>query len=231
MLKNDFNFVPSILLRLNMKTTKIIDDLLDSLRKERESLEHILLSGKISHGTYNLLNEKIEKTLSAAKDLKKALEDEEEFWKRTLHDGARLFETILVEFRHRLILGDMKEDDYKRSAEILSDGISSLKKQIERNDEEERKETVIMTSQQIRERYANKLADIKGSDEASMEAVRTTSTTGDSGGREIHCMNPWKPECRNTDIEVSIYYNGRMIPICRKCWSEIANRDIEWSSI
>jgi len=212
-----------------MRTTRVIDDLLDSLRKERESLEHILLSGKISHGTYNLLNEKIEKAISAASDLKKALEDEEEFWKKTLHDGARLFETILVEFRHRLLLGDMNEDEYKRSAGILSDGISSIKKQIEWNGEE-RGETVIMTSQQIRERYANKLADVKGSNEASLKAIKT-STTGDSSEGEIHCMNPWKPECRNTDIEVSIYYNGRMIPICRKCWSEIANRDIEWSSI
>ena len=213
-----------------MRTTRVIDDLLDSLRKERESLEHILLSGKISHGTYNLLNEKIEKAMSAASDLRKALEDEEEFWKRTLHDGARLFETILIEFRHRLLLGDMNEDEYKRSAEILSDGISSIKKQIEWNGEE-REETIIMTSQQIRERYANKLADVKGGDETSNEAVKTTSTTGESREGEIHCMNPWKPECRNTDIEVSIYYNGRMIPICRKCWSEIANKDIEWSSI
>ncbi|RLG94456.1 hypothetical protein DRO37_05520 [Candidatus Bathyarchaeota archaeon] len=213
-----------------MRITKVIDDLLDSLRKERESLEHILLSGKISHGTYNLLNEKIEKAMSAASDLRKALEDEEEFWKRTLHDGARLFETILIEFRHRLLLGDMNEDEYKRSAEILSDGISSIKKQIEWNGEE-REETIIMTSQQIRERYANKLADVKGGDETSNEAVKTTSTTGESREGEIHCMNPWKPECRNTDIEVSIYYNGRMIPICRKCWSEIANKDIEWSSI
>jgi len=116
-----------------MKTIKGIDDLLDSLRKERESLEHILLSGKISHGTYNLLNEKIEKAISAASDLKNALEDEEEFWRKILHDGARLFETILVEFRHRLLLGDMEEDDYKRGDEILSDGISLLKKQIEWN--------------------------------------------------------------------------------------------------
>jgi len=213
-----------------MRTTKVIDDLLDSLRKERESLEHILLSGKISHGTYNLLNEKIEKAMSAASDLKKAIEDEREFWKKTLHDGTRLFETILVEFRHRLLLGEMKEDEYKRSAEILSDGISSIKEQIEWNGEE-RDEPVIMTSQEIRERYANKLADVRVSGEAQNEAAKTASMTGDSGEGEIHCMNPWKPECRNTDIEVSIYYNGRMIPICRKCWSEIANKDIEWSSI
>ena len=212
-----------------MRTTKVIDDLLDSLRKERESLEHILLSGKISHDTYNLLNEKIEKAMSAASDLKKALEDEREFWKKTLHDGARLFETILVEFRHRLLLGEMEEDEYKRSAEILSDGISSIKKQIEWDGEE--RETVIMTSQEIKERYTNRLADVRVSGEAQNEAARTTSTTGGSGEGEIHCMNPWKPECRNTDIEVSIYYNGRMIPICRKCWSEIANKDIEWSSI
>ncbi len=47
----------------------------------------------------------------------------------------------------------------------------------------------------------------------------------------IHCMNPWKPECRNTDIELSIYYKGRQIPICHKCWEDISNKNVEWSSL
>jgi hypothetical protein len=47
----------------------------------------------------------------------------------------------------------------------------------------------------------------------------------------LRCMNPWKPECKSTNIELSIYYKGRTTPICRKCWEEIANKNVEWSSL
>jgi len=43
------------------------------------------------------------------------------------------------------------------------------------------------------------------------------------------CMNPWNGECRNGDIAVYIFYMGRRIPICRKCWKEISSTDVEWS--
>ena len=42
------------------------------------------------------------------------------------------------------------------------------------------------------------------------------------------CKNPWKERCVNNDIEVYIYYKNQRIPICRKCWSNISETDIEW---
>jgi len=42
------------------------------------------------------------------------------------------------------------------------------------------------------------------------------------------CQNPWKPECKNTDITVTIIYKGEPKPICRTCWEEIADSDKEW---
>ncbi|MCW4016542.1 MAG: hypothetical protein NWF06_09245 [Candidatus Bathyarchaeota archaeon] len=42
------------------------------------------------------------------------------------------------------------------------------------------------------------------------------------------CKNPWKRNCTNTNIEVYIYYKNKSIPICRKCWSKIAEKDLEW---
>ncbi|MEM2888005.1 MAG: hypothetical protein QXR42_00805 [Candidatus Bathyarchaeia archaeon] len=57
------------------------------------------------------------------------------------------------------------------------------------------------------------------------------SDLGASVDSASHCMNPWKPECRNTDIELSIYYKGRPTPICHKCWEDISNKNIEWSSL
>jgi len=43
------------------------------------------------------------------------------------------------------------------------------------------------------------------------------------------CMNPWNGECRNTDIALFIYHEGRRVPICRRCWEKIASTSIEWS--
>ena len=42
------------------------------------------------------------------------------------------------------------------------------------------------------------------------------------------CMNPWNGVCRSSDILLYIYYRGRRLPICRKCWMEIASSDAEW---
>jgi len=43
-----------------------------------------------------------------------------------------------------------------------------------------------------------------------------------------HCRNPWNKECKNTNIEVYIFYRGKKRPICRRCWSKIAKKDLEW---
>ena len=56
-------------------------------------------------------------------------------------------------------------------------------------------------------------------------AGRGNASTGSSGRR---CKNPWNGECRNTDIELSIYYKGEFLPICHQCWKEIANKDLTW---
>lgn len=48
---------------------------------------------------------------------------------------------------------------------------------------------------------------------------------GNSGRR---CRNPWNGQCKNTDIEVCIYYNEELLPICRDCWLEIAEKDLIW---
>jgi len=42
------------------------------------------------------------------------------------------------------------------------------------------------------------------------------------------CKNPWNGKCKNSNIEVYIQYKDLILPICRHCWSEIAEKDIEW---
>jgi len=42
------------------------------------------------------------------------------------------------------------------------------------------------------------------------------------------CRNPWDKECKNEDIEVYIVFKGEKLPICKRCWSRIAEKDLEW---
>ncbi|MEA2089283.1 MAG: hypothetical protein U9O89_00775 [Thermoproteota archaeon] len=42
------------------------------------------------------------------------------------------------------------------------------------------------------------------------------------------CRNPWKSECKNTDIELYILYKDERRPICRGCWAKIAEKELQW---
>jgi hypothetical protein len=43
-----------------------------------------------------------------------------------------------------------------------------------------------------------------------------------------HCKNPWKDECKNNEIELYILFRGEKRPICKRCWSKMADKDQEW---
>jgi len=42
------------------------------------------------------------------------------------------------------------------------------------------------------------------------------------------CKNPLRKECRESDIAVYILFKGERLPICRQCWSRMADDDVEW---
>ncbi len=42
------------------------------------------------------------------------------------------------------------------------------------------------------------------------------------------CQNPWNKKCGNNDIEVYIFLKEERLPICRDCWKEIAEKNLEW---
>ena len=59
---------------------------------------------------------------------------------------------------------------------------------------------------------------------------RAVKRSLNGGGFEC-CMNPWNGECRNTDIQIYVFYRNRKRPICRSCWEEIAKGDYSWNSL
>jgi len=43
-----------------------------------------------------------------------------------------------------------------------------------------------------------------------------------------HCKNPWKNNCNSENIKLYIEIKGEKLPICRQCWSVIADQDLSW---
>jgi len=42
------------------------------------------------------------------------------------------------------------------------------------------------------------------------------------------CHNPLKVDCESNDIVVYIQVGSEKLPICRSCWRELAESDLEW---
>ncbi|HKZ87600.1 MAG TPA: hypothetical protein VJ066_00405 [Candidatus Bathyarchaeia archaeon] len=42
------------------------------------------------------------------------------------------------------------------------------------------------------------------------------------------CKNPWKNQCQSENIKLYIMFKGEKIPICKQCWTNIADIDADW---
>ena len=43
-----------------------------------------------------------------------------------------------------------------------------------------------------------------------------------------HCKNPWKNDCKSGNIQLYIEFKGEKLPICKRCWSHIAEKELDW---
>jgi len=43
-----------------------------------------------------------------------------------------------------------------------------------------------------------------------------------------HCKNPWKNDCKSGNIKLYIQFKGEKLPICKRCWSRIADEELNW---
>jgi hypothetical protein len=248
----------------SMSFSRIISDLdsyLKSREKKAEALQGLLLSGKISQNTFDLVDRKLSRLTSVAADLKETLIAEESFWKANLSENTRILESLLIELELKRLLGEIGEEWTKKSM-IISSGLESLKanETLTGKIEQELTQPIQTTLEKhTNEKVRTELVkeDRHGSLQAPRESIkgirhvreqnpvdeRPNSNTrkkwiakeppslANSLTPRIHCMNPWKPECRNGDIGLSIYYKGQTIPICHRCWEDISKKNIEWSSL
>jgi len=42
------------------------------------------------------------------------------------------------------------------------------------------------------------------------------------------CKNPYKHKCSSENIKLYILLKGEKLPICRQCWSSLAEQEGDW---
>ena len=244
-----------------LKIVSELDSYLESSGKRKEALKNLLINGRISQSTFETMDEKLNHLTLVVSDLKNTLEVEETYWKTSLPASIRILESLLVELELKHTLGEVNEKEWENKSRIIISGLDSLKSKTTQSSkaelnslppvqailvehavvktepsfEPEIKEDISRSPSKSRKEPRHAIEeDTAITHPIVRQKKRITKELPELEGTGIskaHCMNPWKPECRDTDIELSIYYNDCVTPICRKCWEDISKRNVEWSSL
>lgn len=226
-------------------------------------------SGEVSAATHDWLNKGLVNIIDKMKDLKETLEQEEDFWRSSLHEQMKALERILTSLEFRYISGDIDVKEWERVRTILTLGLDSMKsmtipsteprsrpdppnpvsdEEIKKDQIEETgeppfsqnayEETIPEAANLGAEKEDRNLEDeekscvkLESQEKRKRRSIRKKAKTRGDFTTGVHCRNPWNGECTNTDIGLSIYYEGEFLPICHKCWREISERNLEWSGI
>lgn len=202
------------------------------LEERRRRLRILFEKGGISQNTFNLLDKRISRIKSLIIDLKDALQEEREFWDLIVSEGPRVLESILADFKFLNLIGEIDAEEWEKVDETINLGIKFLSRKSPKLREDVfdnaekplaiTKAAPLKKASPSRAQRRKEKIDRRRIDEKPASIVAAKSS-------DSHCMNPWKPECRRTNIKLSIYYEGRFLPICEECWKEISKRNIEWS--
>ena len=228
------------------------------IKKKKETLLSLLHSGKISQNTFDLLDKNTSRLASAVASLKETLDEEESFWMSNDSQKTKVLETFLIDLKVHYLLGDVSAEEWKQKSEIISSGLNSfrgietltekinskpapptqlldkdnlseVKTDLEIGESRELSEMPIKEEKNLKPKKPAKDKRLKAKHKKRI--TKEPPTLDEPIFSEVHCMNPWKPQCRKTDVELTIYYKGQPTPICHKCWEEISKKDIEWSGL
>ncbi|MEM3715684.1 MAG: hypothetical protein QW341_01000 [Candidatus Bathyarchaeia archaeon] len=203
-----------------MSFTNILAELdreIASSMRRREALKTLFSEGKVSQRTFNILSKEMVDIEAAAINMKEKIEGSIKFWKAVASEEARILENLLVDFRFKSLIGELNEEGWRSISTIIGLGIDSINAFADKMG-----------------RIAKSNADLKANS-PSRKRRNNTSLSPSQRRAELkssdgsRCMNPWKPNCGRTEIRLSIYYNGRILPICDECWKEISEKNIEWT--
>jgi hypothetical protein len=209
------------------KTVEHLDLELESLRRRKDALAALINDGKISNDTAILLSKRFDEMEMAINRLKQSLADERDFLRQMTLEGIKILESSLIELKLLNLMGEIDEGKWQDLSETISSGLNVLKSErIAKSPEKNANQTLNQKSLI----YPSKVSANTTKNKGRLKSGNNSSSLSKMESSTLHCMNPWKPDCKRTDIELSIYYNGRFVPICRECWKEISEKDMEWST-
>jgi len=219
---------PKLSFSVGIMITKILSDLeseIASLRWKRKILKTLFNEGKISPTTFNIIDGGILEIEVAADHFREIVSNNVRFWEKITAEEMKVLESLLVEFRFLNLVGEIDDEKWRDMDIILDLGINSLKEYFNKSTKKcAGLENTMLVKRRSDQRLSRGNRAIRKHNERASNSLKGAKPLDGS-----HCMNPWKPDCRRTDIKLSIYYNGRFLPICRKCWSEISEKNIEWT--
>ena len=222
-----------------MSFKKIISDLdsyFMSMKKKKLALHRLFDNDTISQDTFDLIDKKISRLVSIGSELKEVLINEDSLWKTDLLEERRILENLLFGIEYKHLLGEIDEEEWYRKSKILDLALDLTKNNSSLISSRNNNKPALFTktaSQKNKEKFEDELTkedepnstiETKKLKRMRKEPQRISNSTVS----KVHCMNPWNPECRNRDINLSIYYEGKMTPICRECWEDISKGNIEW---
>lgn len=214
-----------------MPLEKILAELdleIASIKWKKEILKNLLSEGKISQRAFNVLNGMLSEIEVAAINMREKINGNIRFWESMVPEEARILESLLVNLRFKNLIGELDEWKWRSMSTAIEFGINSISAHNSEIAKSIKNDVNLKTNSSKRHKNNVGLNSNRGNkalnrrEERSSERLLKPKSSDGS-----HCMNPWKPNCRRTDIKLSIYYNGQFLPICHKCWKEISEKNVE----
>lgn len=216
-----------------MSLTKILAEIeveVALLKWKREILKALLDEGRVSQSAFNVLNNMMSEIETAALNLRERVDEIKRFWENMVSEKTRILESLLVDLRFRSLIGEMDELSWLSMSAAIELGIDPINAHTNRKNIKDNANLRANASSKRRQSNIDSSPGRKNKALNEREKRFSDSPPEPNSLDSSHCMNPWKPDCRRTDIKLSIYYEGRFLPICNECWKEIAERNIEWTN-
>lgn len=182
---------------------------LEFMEKRRNALDNIFKLGKITKATYEYLIKDLDRAIMELKTHQKLTEESKLKTNNHFYKDVETHPSKLEKSHSDKKLNQLVEPSTKFKNVIPSTLPDPVKKRSKK-----RKKVVPTKKRRKRER---------GTKKRNKKTSRKTSVRSKG-----YCENPWNGKCRNTNTEVLIYYNNKMLSICQECWHEIVNNNITW---
>ncbi|HIE13644.1 TPA: hypothetical protein EYP70_00050, partial [Candidatus Bathyarchaeota archaeon] len=189
-------------------------------------LDDLFNLGNISKDAYAEISRRLRRVQNKIEDLRKMLETEQGNLLTEAEKCVNILERILIELNVDYAFGGLDGEALEEKSKILMNGIYSLRNawlnmplrepvsptfSVNEKDMDKTKEYKNKNRMRKHPRRYQRKCERKVKKKL-LSQTRTDINDTRSLTASVRCMNPWNKNCKNTDIEVNIYYKGELLP-------------------